>query len=349
MAVRPRRLPRQIIRTEEEAWEFLERLAVPNAQIEPFLPVIRQWPKMEFTFSLDSRGIALTAPIMQAMLDYQASINRAFLLVTEGSPNLRSLSEEDRQEFEALFKVYKGSTKLDVDLQELCEKLGKEAMSKLSGTQITIIVIAFALLYAGGSYWRAWLETHKEISVAESSNETTKRILDAQKFATEADLKKYELMNKTLTAALGNRDMIKASDEGREGVLKAAARVKGTKVAGTSIPPEVARPMARNARTPAEEVVVTQFYDVVRVDTDVPDGFRVRLRDTRTGEEFFANVREALSSANDRALIQRGEWSKKPIEARLIVHRRRGSVAKAMIAEVIRVEGDDGAQVAQND
>lgn len=334
-----RTLPRVTIRTEDEAWELLERLTQPNSDLAAFLPVIKSWPTMEFAFSLDSRSLALTAPIMRAMLDYQSSINRAFLIVTEGTSNLRSLSEEERQQFEAIFKVKKGSTKLDINLQELCEKLGKEALGKLTGNQITIIVIAFALLWAGDSYWRAWLETHKDISVAESSNENTKQLLEAQKFASENDLKKFELMNKTILAAMGNHDFVKASDEGRQSVLKAASQVKGTRVAGVSIPPNVARPMVRNARTDAEETVVTREYDVVRVDTEVEDGFRVRLRDRTTNEEFFASVRDIMLSANDRTMIQNGEWSKKPIEARLIIVRRRGTIARATVAEVIRVVG----------
>jgi hypothetical protein len=345
------RRPRSVqIRSEEEAWALLEQLATNDDFDANILPVIKQWAKVEYTFWIDGQNAVLTAPVMRAMLDLQDGINRAFIFINEGTTNLRSLSEEERKSYEAVFKIKRGSSKIDVDLQELCKEFGKQALEKMTGKQIATVIVAFALLFGGNSYWKAWLEHQKDLTVAEANNDQIKELLTAQKYADEADLKKFELMNATIQAALGNRALIEASDEGRKGALKAAARVDGMKVAGATISPEIAKPMARSARTTSEQDTVTNQYDVIRVDTEIDDGFRVRLRDTHTGEEFFASVRERMLSLKDRDLIQQGEWKKKPIEARLLVTRRRGEIVEARVAEVLRVVGlDGGHELAEND
>lgn len=328
------------INSEEEAWQLLERIRANDFQNVELMPTFGSWAKMQFKFWVDSKNVALTAPVMEAMLEYQKSINRAFMLITEGTTNLRSLSEEERAAYEAIFIVRKGSTKLDIDLQELAKEFVKLAAGKLSGTHITIIALAFALLYAGNSYWKAWLETQKEITISETSSKQTKQILDNQRFAEEADLKKMELMGQAVQAAMGNRGIIDASNDARKSLVRAASKVNETEIAGKLLPPDIARPLARSSRTSADLEAITESFEVVRVDTDVHDGFRVRLRNTKTNELFFASVREVVSSENDRKLIQQGEWSKKPIVARIHLTRRRGQVASARIDEVIRVEGD---------
>ena len=335
------------INSEDDAWALLERIRSNDYRESDILPVFGSWAKMEFSFWIGSKKIALTAPIMEAMLEYQKSINRAFLLVAEGTSNLRSLSEEERVTYEAIFIVSHGSTKFDIDLQELLKEFVKLSVGRLSAKQITIVILAFSLLYAGNIYWRAWLETQKEITISETSSAQTRQILDNQRFATEADLRKMELMNQAVFAAMGNREMIDASDEGRKGILKAASKVQDSEIAGIHVPPEIARPMARKSRTSAEVATTTDAFEVIRVDTDVPDGFRVRLRNVESGEMFFASVRDRLLSENDRRLIQRGEWQKKAIIARVRITRHRGEVAAARVDEVINVVGDD--QIAESE
>lgn len=348
MAIRPRisGIETRNVESEDEAWRLLALFANGEDDQAPFLPKFGKWPKAEFTFWIDGGNAVLTAPVMEAMLEFQSSINRAFMLAAEGSTNLRGLSEEERSDFEALFKIKRGSSKVEVDLQELCKEFIKTAVGKLSGRQITVLILSFALLFGGEAYWKAWLEHQKDITVAETQNQQTKELLASQHFATEADLKKMQIMHDTVVAALGNRAIVEASNESRKSVLKAAARVRNTQVAGQTLPPEIAKPMARSARSVSELDSRTGEFDVLRVDTNVTDGFRVRLRDRSDGTEFFASVRDRLLSENDRSLIQRGEWEKKPIAAQVHITKRRGEIVAARIGMVSGVVGDE---LADND
>ncbi len=347
MAIKSRRpdfetLP---VESEDEAWRLLALFAEGDDHQRPFIPKLGKWPRADFTFWIDGGNAVLTAPVMEAMLEFQSSINRAFMLAAEGSTNLRGLSEDERSSFEALFKIRRGSSKIEVDLQDLSKEFIKTAVGKLSGRQITVIILAFVLLFGGVAYWKAWLEHQKDITLAETQNQQTKELLASQKFASEIDLKKMEIMHDTVVAVLGSRAIVEASNDSRKSVLKAAARVRDTQVAGQSLPPEVAKPMARSARSVSELDSRTGEFDVLRVDTNVSDGFRVRLRDRSDGVEFFASVRDRLLSENDRKLIQRGEWEKKPIVAQVHITKRRGEIVAARIGDVSGVVGDEIAGI----
>lgn len=325
------------IHNEDEAWALLEDLHRHGFADDSKLPVVTQWPRFHFKFWIAGSQLVLTQPVMQAMVDYQTSVNRAFMLLLENTSILTGLSEEERKEFEVVFTVKRGSTDLSFNAQELIEKFMEKAVSKLSGKQITVMVIAFAVLFAGYSCWNTYLEHQNEVAKAEASSQTTKDVLAAQKFADETDLKRMKILADALTAAHGSHALIDASDEGKKGIVKAAAKVQNTEIGGKQLPPEVARRMARAAPSSPTKKVVTAEYEVVRVDTDVPDGFRVRLRNTKTNQLVFASLRDALVSEQDRALIRRGEWEKKPIVAKVQETWRRGSLASARVEQVINV------------
>jgi hypothetical protein len=325
------------IRSEDDAWALLEQLQNGGFDDDSKLPVFQQWPRFHFKFWIEGSSLVLTPPVMQAMVDYQTSVNRAFMLVLENTLELRGLSEEERREFEVIFAVKRGSTDLSFNAQELIEKFMEKAVGKLNGKQITIMVLSFALLFTGYSSWNAYLENQNEIAKAEGSNKQMKDVLDAQRFANETDLKRMKLLTDALTATQGNHAIVEASEEGKKDIVKAAARVQDTEIAGKRLSPEVARRMSRAAPTPPVRKIVTAQYEVVRVDTDVPDGFRVRLRNTATNQLVFASVRDALVSEQDRALIKRGEWEKKPIVAKVEETWRRGELSSARVEKVINV------------
>lgn len=325
------------INDEDEAWAFLEGLSRTGFTDDGKIPHINHWPRFHFKFWIEGSQLVLTQPVMQAMIDYQTSVNRAFMIVLENTSILRGLSEEERQDFEIIFKVKKGSTDLSFNAQELIEKFMEKAVGKLTGKQIAIIVIAFALLFTGYSCWNAYLEEQREEAKAEASSKQMKDVLDSQKFASETDLKRMKILADALTAAHGSHALIDASEDGKKGVVKAAAKVQDTEIGNNHLPPEVARRMARAAPSAPEKKIVTAEYEVLRVDTDVPDGFRVRLKNTKTGQTVFASLRDALVSENDRTLISRGEWEKKPIVATVQETWRRGNLASARVEQVINV------------
>jgi hypothetical protein len=326
---------RCVIRSEEDAWDILRRAEAGEFGDRAVVPSFDGWPSNEIVFWLDDEHEVLTAPMMEALLSYQAGLYRSFLLVTDDTTNLRGLSEEERREYQMRFKVGQGCTKLIPDWQALADKFISKVVANMTGTQITITVLGFALLFAGGAAWRAWLDHKSRKAAEEARNQTARDFLAAQRFASEADVRKTELLVGAIEKAMDSRALIDASDEGKQGILRAAARVDSTEVAGVEIVPEAAKRMARNSRSEPELEELRGLFRVRRNDADPNGAFRVRLI-SETGEEFFAGIRDALVAGEDRRVISEAEWTQTLFWARIEVIRHRGEISSATVVEVAR-------------
>jgi len=340
MARGPKVARKHVITSEDDAWDLLRRVEAGEFGDEAIVPSFDGWPKAEITFWLEAEHETLTAPMMEALLDFQNGLYRSYMLIEEGTTNLRSLSNEQRKEFEVRFQVGQGCTKLLPDLEDVAEKFAESAAKHMTGQQITIVILAFVLALAGTAVFRAWLEHRTKRAEQDASSNQVKQLLAAQRYASEADIEKTELMLGALEKAMGTRALYQASEEGRQGLLRAASKVDSTEIAGVEIAPQVARRVARAARAESESEMIEGRYRVIRVDTDPDDGYRVKLEDVETEHSFFATVRDAMVSVKDREIIAAAEWGKTPIWATVATTKRRGEIVDAVVTGVRRFDAN---------
>jgi hypothetical protein len=325
-----------VIRSEDDAFEILRRVEAGEFDNRAVIPRFEGWPSDEIVFWLDDEHEVLTAPMLEALLAYQAGLYRSFLLVTDDTTNLRGLSDEERREYEMRFKVGEGCTKLIPNWTDIAEKFISRVVANMTGTQITITVIGFALLFAGGAAWRSWLDYRSKTAADEAKNQTVKDFLAAQRFASEADVEKTRLLLGAVETAMGTRALIDASQEAKQGVLKAAVRMDTTQVGDVEVIPEAAKRMARKARTEPELEALEGLFTVRRNDVDPEKPFRVKLVHEPSGEEFFAGIRDALVAGEDRTIISEAEWTHAPFWGRVEVIRHRGEITGATVVRVQR-------------
>jgi hypothetical protein len=324
-----------VIRSEEQAWDLFNRAKKGEFSKKPLIPSFDGWPNQEITFWRDGEHEVLTVPMMEALIDYQQGLYRSFLLLEEDTSNLRRLSEEYRRRYEVKFHVGEGCTKLIPDLSEALKKFAETAAAHMSGQQLTITILGIALIWGSVAAWRAWLNNKAKQASEEAKNETTREFLSTQRFATSQETKRLEMLTRALEKATGSRALVEASDEAKAGVLRAATRVDETEVADVVLEPEAARKISRLTRTEPELRVIEGTFEVLRNDAEPRTPFRVKIRDTDTGEEFFARIRDALVAGDDRRIISEAEWTHRPFWARIEVKRNRGRITEATIVQVL--------------
>lgn len=277
--------------------------------------------------------------MMEGLLDVQESIYRAFLLLEEDTSNLRHLSEYYREKFEVSFKINSGSTEADPDWPAVAKSFVETVSKKITGKQATVIILIALLSFAGYSSWTAYLDHKAEIAQSETSNRQMADLLESQKKSDENDLKRMELLRDILAENDAAEAIVDASDDAKEGVIRSAKRVDSTEVAGVEISPEAARKMSRIPRAENKAESISGQFTILRNDTTLEEGFRVRLRNVETDEEFFATLRDRAVAPEDRDVIAAAEWNKEPIDAIIAVTRRRGVITKAQIISAQRVGG----------
>jgi hypothetical protein len=67
------------------------------------------------------------------------------------------------------------------------------------------------------------------------------------------------------------------------------------------------------------------------VDSTNPEVFRVKIRDTVSAEEFVALVQDETLENKHKALIQKAEWSKTPIDLTINATEVGGEIRKAIV------------------
>lgn len=85
------------------------------------------------------------------------------------------------------------------------------------------------------------------------------------------------------------------------------------------------------------------IYRVDRVDTTVPDGFRVTLTDVATGKEVSASLQDAIVSEDHRALIRQAEWNKSRIRVQMSARLLRNRFVDAVVLSVEAVSSEPTA------
>lgn len=157
--------------------------------------------------------------------------------------------------------------------------------------------------------------------------------MGALKLVSEQETKRLELMAKAKAAVPLLNDVDELADDGRQAMLKGLAVNGGGRLQGIDLPAELVAELTKSLRQSSRQEEIQGVYDVTLVDPAFHDGFRVRLQDVGTGEEFYAALRDRLVSENDYLAIQTAVWNKTPVRLKLRGRRLRGKIVEAVILD----------------
>lgn len=113
------------------------------------------------------------------MLDLQSHLNRVYAEVIHGK-SANSLTQEERNALEIVFKVEEGSSELLSNLSGFFTEMGKGAMEKMTGKQVVTVVIGVAALWAASSTYTAFLQNHEKEQAEKNRHEITLQLIKQQ-------------------------------------------------------------------------------------------------------------------------------------------------------------------------
>jgi hypothetical protein len=323
------------IRNEEDAWKAFQDALENKAEISPDLKIIWDgWPVIRIYLPNVPEDGTISTSMMAAIIELQTSIYRTHALLTSGDSSLRHQTRVDRERFEIRVKVDKGSSDLSINLPDIIAKYGNDLITKMTGTELLIMVLGLALIYAGKLTVSEYLSNKTAQRKIVSDDEKTKHLLDNFQSQLEHDSKRFAM----LTNAIENRPILKQVEHSagvaRDEIIKAVADENGGRIQGIELPKEVANEISSINRSRSSEANVMGLYKVAKVDTTVADGFRVTLEAVKSGETVTASLFDAIVSAEHRKTLQTAEWSKKPVFVELTGKRLRGKIVDAKIVAV---------------
>ena len=144
------------IQSENDAWSYIQKALEGNYDSDIIELDFTSWPVFKFNVKGDRYHSTITAPMMRALLELQAQLNRIYADVAYGK-SAKSLTSDERKELEIVFSVVEGSSDIVADLTGFFTELAKAGMEKMTGTQIIIVVLGAAALLAGPSVYDSYL------------------------------------------------------------------------------------------------------------------------------------------------------------------------------------------------
>lgn len=331
------------ISSENDAFALLEEMKQRGLSDRDAKPKIvwNKWPTIDIHLPNTPAEGSISPTMMAAFLELQKTIYRTHSLLSSGTSNLRTLSRIEREELEFTVKVKKGSSGYSIDLNEIISKLGNEVVSKMSGTELVITVIALALILGGHQAYRAYLNQKTEQKKIESEDSGTKQLLENHQAQLAHDTKRYEMLTSALVSKPILREIEAETNRSRDEILKAVAEEGGGQVMGVDLPKDFANEISSTTRRQSKDVNLAGKYRIAKVDTTIADGFRVTLEDTETGEEITASLLDAMVSSAHRTALQKAEWSKVPVFVEMKARRLRGRIIDAVVIGVREVTAAD--------
>lgn len=332
------------INSEEQAWEVLGGLLDGSIKIDTMEDlVLGDWVKATVLIPEQRYDSALNTYMMQGWQDAQKSVYRTYALVAKGTADGRVLSDLEKDSLELVVKVKSGSSDQQANLTDILKEAAVGAVDKMEPTHIAVVLVVLILTWGGQAVLRTWLNDRKEVKLAELSEGTNKEAFKTVTKAMEAiqtvaaDKQKMEVLEQAQKQVPVVSGLREEAEKARASIVKHASQSDAA-INGVSIPAEAGQRISRETRSAAKEQRKDGLYRVQKVDTQVPDGFRVYVENVHSGEEFPASVQQVMASLSDRKLIMDAEWSKVPVQLQINAKIIKEKVVEATILRADKLE-----------
>jgi hypothetical protein len=340
------------ISSEEEAWDRLtEATQQTTARLGDVAAIhFLKWPFLNMHISTGDGS--LSTPLMEIFIEYQKTLWRTYALIKYGTPKISFLTDEERTALQFDVLVRQGSTDAIANLTKSAGALLTEAGKKMSGNQLLILILGATLIVTGGvvldadlvrrsELQRLELASQERVKLTELSSQEKVRFLELQRSLSEQDTAKMKILQEAYAREPKLRDVEGLVQAPREKFLRnvpsdAEVQFQDVKITGC-----VANKLARNTRRQGHLVTLRGQYRVIEIDSRKDFGFRVKVRNSQTGEELSANLSDTSENSECKRRISEAQMDRLWIP--LVIESRRlgGKSVSATIlnaAEPVRLE-----------
>ena len=299
-----------VINSESDVYELLEKLSNKNFDLNSYSINFNDWPVLTIKMTGPQFDSSITAPVMKAFIELQASMYGSFAMAIYGVPNPLKLSKEEKKELELIIKVEKGSSLFNVDAQQLLTNM----VEKMNNEEIFSCFLVFIICYFGSSIWKKYLDNRKEERIADSKSKEQKALIEHLTFSTKEETKRTEILSNIVANNPKASTIFNLSDDAKGELLKRASSAETFEYQGVTVTGDVAEELGKNARKPSVDIRLDGLYRVLNVDSSDPNEFKVRIKNVQNSEEFTAIVQDNTLELAHIEAIQNGEWARKLVK-----------------------------------
>lgn len=317
------------IRNESQAIALIQRALSQQLEGSELRLDFKNWPTLELRYTGEKFDGTITPGVAQAIVELQLALNRIYAFAVKGTTNLRALTEEERNAIQVVVKIEKGSTLLDIFLNDWSQKLASELVNKMTGTEIAVTVLGSALFVSAGWVLKHHLQSRSEekklgiekASLLQLSQQETERL-------------------KLVTRAAESNPVVRTaqvfSEHTNAALLRSAFDADGMTVqGGFTVDSNLARQAYRGPRRQSVPVQLNGTYTVKSFAWDA-DGMaaKVRIVAEGSGQEYTAELSVNALTADQKLRFKDATFEQARVHLTVNATELDGEITTAKIVSV---------------
>lgn len=321
------------IETEADAWRVLSQILSDQINADEVVLDFGKatWAKVHLNFKGQIFHQTVTASMMRGMVEFQSAFNRTAALLIKNDARTNRLTDQEKDDFELVFKVEEGSSELNADAADQLKSVLGKCVDKMSGKQALTAVIVVALLFFGSPLVANYLNNDVEKTRIETAfKEETARIeaetkrqeiasterrdtLQVIKDLVNDNKRKTDLLEKAYRESDAAKRVGELSRDAVDEILRNSSKADEVTIQGVTLQQNLIREITRSQRSSSKDVTIKDRFLVVDVESEDDYSFVVHLERLSTGEVIVATLKDPLLSAKHHKAIQQAQWKRRAV------------------------------------
>jgi hypothetical protein len=326
------------IKSETEALEILASYLKPEHK-KVIAPYHESWIKYKYKV-WTRHDQSITPPIMASFQHMQDAIYRTYALLVYDNPDIRLLTNEEKESLRLSVKVKKGSSDYDVQNAIDIANVLQQAVNKMSPDQVFNLGIYAIVAIFSATVGKAILQHFLEKRRSELRSKERLAEIEQYKFASENELEKMKVVQEIANNNdIANQILSYSKDVQRE-TLKAISQTQKAEYYGQSLTPQAAQELSVIGRREQQEDRLDGVFKVLSIDSSKPEVYRPRLESEDGVKKFTAELKNDML-ATDVDKIFNALRERKMLFFKLNIEKLDDDINKAHVINVDEIEEDD--------
>jgi hypothetical protein len=329
-----------VIRSEDDAYEYLRKLVggTITLDVEDLGVRFEGWPRLHVYAKGSKYDQSITPSMMKSFLAFQSAVYRSYAISKYNTPNINKLTKQEKDDLEIQVKVEKGSADYNIDFQALAEKFLDGAISKMTGEQMVIVILAAMLLLFGHFAIKNILENRRQIRSEELSTDAQRQQLAVMQTMSEQETKRMALMQDLIKDNAKIDNIYRTAYDMNMDMLKGLETTQSGEIQGVPLSGEQAHLLVQNSRRRSNDIRLEGRFRILAVDSSSRTEFKLKVLSLESGEDFVAQANEIELSSDAVARLQQAEWRRRIISLQIVAKEHHGQVKQAKITAVGALE-----------
>jgi len=277
---------------------------------------------------------SITPPYMEAFLEIQKQFYQLAALQKTGVANAGNLSEDEKRSLDISVLVKDGSSIFEIGLGDVIQTAITETVSKMSGTQITIVILGMTLVLCATWGFKSYMSKIKNIRMEEIKSKEHIAALEA---IASTKKEEYDVIRELLhqNGELGKKAW-DVTEKSHEAVIKAASKTEESIINGVHLTQQEAKALRATTRAKTEKETIIRKVRVVDINTSNHFQIVMTLVDEESGDQYkLSFVDRLLDSDAARGKIFDALNKREPIFVELEAKIQDGDIRSVELKKII--------------